>query len=57
MEYRQLVRLSNSEVEDYSVNIVEASTNTSPPTIPTNLTASGTTASSKVYHGLFLRMM
>jgi hypothetical protein len=31
------------EVEDYSVNIVEASTNTSPPTIPTNLTASGTT--------------
>jgi hypothetical protein len=34
------------EVEDYSVNIVEASENTNPPTAPTNLAASQTTTSS-----------
>jgi phosphoserine aminotransferase len=32
--------------EDYSVNIVEASENTNPPTAPTNLAASKTTTSS-----------
>jgi hypothetical protein len=45
------------EVEDYSVNIVEASTNTSPPTIPTNLTASGTTASSTSLMDCFRMML
>lgn len=34
---------SYGQVEDYTVNIVNAVTDTTPPTAPTNLTASGTT--------------
>jgi hypothetical protein len=40
VEYRQLVRLSHGEVEDYSIEIIDGNGNTNPPSKPTNLAAS-----------------
>jgi hypothetical protein len=57
VEYRQLVRLSHGEVEDYSIEIIDGNGNTNPPSKPTNLAASGTTTSSTNLSWNVLRMM
>jgi hypothetical protein len=55
MQFQHNETLPYGEVEDYTVNITAGAADTTAPSAST-LSASGTTTTTKIYHGTLLRI-